>query len=75
MAKRSTTKRELVNTGADKRYVKRSASGRFRESDDVSRSQSADRRQTAKTTVKSGYGDQGDRRSNSASRKRTAKKR
>jgi len=58
--KRSTSKRELINTGTDKRYVKRTAKGRFKESDDVSRSLSADRRTTAKKVTKSGYGDQRD---------------
>jgi hypothetical protein len=70
MARRSTTKRELVNTGQDARYMKRSTSGRFKESDDVGRSQRTDRRKAAKKTVASGFGDQGDR-----PRKRTAKKR
>jgi hypothetical protein len=56
--KRSTTKRELIDTGTHTRYLKRTARGRFRESDDVSRSLVADRRRSAKTTVKSGYGDQ-----------------
>jgi type I restriction enzyme S subunit len=37
------------------------ARGQFKEMDDVSRSLSADRRRSAKRTVKSGYGDQGDR--------------
>ena len=60
-AKKGSSKRELINTGTDKRYVKRDASGRFKESDDVSRSLSADRRTKSKTAVKSGYGDQGDR--------------
>lgn len=55
-----SAKRELINTGTDKRYVKRDKQGRFNESDDVSRSLSADRRTAAKTTVKPGYGDQGD---------------
>jgi hypothetical protein len=68
--KRSTTKREAIDTGRDARYVKRSVSGRFKDSDDVGRSQRADRRRAAKTAVKSGFGDQGDR-----SRKRIAKKR
>jgi hypothetical protein len=68
--KRSSAKRELIDTGTDKRYVKRTAGGRFKESDDVSRSLSADRRRVAKKTVASGFGDQGDR-----PRKRTAKKR
>jgi hypothetical protein len=61
-AKRSTQKRERINTGTDARYVKRTASGRFKESDDVGRSQKADRARKAKMTVKSGYGDQGDQR-------------
>lgn len=68
--KRPSTKRESIDTGADKRYVKRSAAGRFRESDDVTRSLGADRRRAAKKVVKAGYGDQGDRRV-----KRMAKKR
>jgi hypothetical protein len=77
MAKtRSTTRRELIDTGTDKRYVKRTAGGGFKESDDVGRSLPADRRQTAKTAVKSGHGDQGDRRAaTTAVRKRVAKKR
>ena len=61
-AKRSSQKRELINTGTDARYVKRSGSGRFKESDDVGRSQKTDRARSAKKSVKSGYGDQGDRR-------------
>ena len=55
-------KRELIDTGTDKRYVKRDEKGRFKESDDVGRSLAADRRSSAKTEVKSGYGDQGDRK-------------
>jgi hypothetical protein len=61
-AKRGSQKRELINTGTDARYVKRTASGRFKESDDVGRSQKADRARKAKTVVKSGYGDHGDQR-------------
>ena len=38
-AKRSSAKRDLINTGTDARYVKRAADGSFRESDDVGRSQ------------------------------------
>ena len=60
-AKRVTGKRELINTGMDKRYVRRNAQGQFKESDDVGRSLSADRRTPAKTKVKPGYGDRGDR--------------
>jgi len=61
-AKRGTGKRELINTGNDKRYVRRNAQGQFQESDDVGRSLSADRQKKAKTRVKPGYGDRGDRR-------------
>ena len=54
-------KRELIDTGTDKRYVRRNAKGQFKESDDVGRSLRSDRRRSAKTKVKSGYGDRGDR--------------
>lgn len=54
-------KRELINTGSDKRYVRRESRGRFSESDDVGRSLAADRRRKAKTKVRSGQGDRGDR--------------
>jgi len=60
-AKRGSGKRELINTGTDKRFVRRTASGTFKESDDVGRSLASDRRKTASTKVKSGYGDRGDR--------------
>lgn len=36
------SKRELINTGTDKRYVRRNAKGQFAESDDVGRSLSKD---------------------------------
>lgn len=61
-AKKSTTKRELIDTGPDKRYVRRNAQGEFKESDDVGRSLSQDRRRTAKTAAKPGQGDKGDRK-------------
>lgn len=54
-------KRELIKPGADKRYVRRDKQGQFKESDDVGRSLAADRRKKAKTTVKTGHGDKGDR--------------
>lgn len=53
-------KRELINTGTDKRYVRRDEAGRFEESDDVGRSLSADRRQKAKNKAGKGQGDRGD---------------
>jgi hypothetical protein len=54
--------RELIDTGTDKRYVRRDERGRFTESDDVGRSLSADRRREAKTEARKGQGDRGDRR-------------
>lgn len=62
MAKR-TAKRELIDTGTDKRYVRRDASGRFRESDDVGRSLAQDRQRKARNKSKRGQGDRGDRHS------------
>jgi hypothetical protein len=59
--KRKAAKRELIDTGTDKRYVRRNAAGQFKESDDVGRSLSADRRRRATRTVKAGQGDKGDR--------------
>ena len=58
----NTKKRELINTGTDKRYVRRNEKGQFKESDDVSRSLSKDIKQSAKRTVKAGYGDKGDQK-------------
>jgi hypothetical protein len=59
-AKRGSGKRELIAPRGDKRYVRRDGQGQFKESDDVSRSLSADRRKKAKTVVKKGQGDRGD---------------
>jgi hypothetical protein len=59
---RKAGKRELIDTGTDKRYVRRDEQGRFKESDDVGRSLSQDRKRRAKSVVKSGQGDKGDRR-------------
>lgn len=54
------SKRELIDTGTDKRYVRRDEKGQFKESVDVGRSLSADKRQKAKTVAKPGEGDKGD---------------
>lgn len=63
--------RELIDTGTDKRFVRRNAKGEFKESDDVGRSLAADRRQKAKKGAKRGEGDKGDRKaSKSPSKKR-----
>lgn len=54
------SKRELIDTGSDKRFVRRDENGRFKESDDVGRSLAADRRQKASAVAKPGQGDKGD---------------
>lgn len=59
--KRQSGKRELINTGNDKRFVRRNNRGQFSEVEDVGRSLSADRRRSAKRKAKPGYGDRGDR--------------
>ncbi|MEA2710306.1 MAG: hypothetical protein QOF78_2907 [Phycisphaerales bacterium] len=59
--RRTAAKRTLINTGTDKRFVRRDEAGKFKESDDVGRSLAADRRTKAKTKSKSGQGDRGDR--------------
>ena len=61
MAKRTSAKREAINTDTDKRYVRRNTKGQFKESDDVGRSLRKDVKQAAKRKVKSGQGDKGDR--------------
>jgi hypothetical protein len=61
MAKKTASKRELINTGTDKRYVRRGAAGQFKESDDVGRSLAQDRQRKAKTKTSKGQGDRGDR--------------
>ncbi|HEV7798546.1 MAG TPA: hypothetical protein VGO73_10340 [Pyrinomonadaceae bacterium] len=55
-------KRELIDTGTDKRYVRRDAKGQFKESDDQGRSLAQDVKRKAKTEVKSGQGDRGDQK-------------
>jgi hypothetical protein len=60
-AKRSTGKRERLTTTTAAFYGKRSTSGRFKEMDEVGRSQKSDRRTKAKRKVRAGYGDRGDR--------------
>lgn len=62
MAKKTAAKRELIDTGTDKRYVRRDSQGQFKESDDVGRSLSQDRKRKAKTVAPSGQGDRGDRK-------------
>ena len=61
MAKRKAAKRRLVNTGRDKRYMRRNSTGQFKESDDVGRSLAQDRPKRARSKAKKGQGDRGDR--------------
>jgi hypothetical protein len=60
--KKNNSDRELIDTGNDKRYVRRDDQGRFDEVDDVGRSLSQDVRKHAKTTVRPGQGDRGDQK-------------
>ena len=60
--KKHDSGRELIDTGNDKRYVRRDEQGRFEESDDVGRSLSQDVRKHAKKEVPSGQGDRGDQK-------------
>lgn len=56
------SKRELIDTGTDKRYVRRDEKGQFSEVVDVGKSLSQDRKRQAKTEVPSGQGDKGDQK-------------
>ena len=55
-------KRELIDTGTDKRYVRRDEKGRFDEVVDVGRSLSQDRKRQAEHESRPGHGDRGDRK-------------
>ena len=55
------SKRELIEPKGNKRYIRRDEKGRITGSDDVGRSLAQDVRTKAKTTVKPGQGDKGDR--------------
>jgi hypothetical protein len=60
--RRPAAKRELIDTGRQKRFVRRDGKGKFNEVDDVGRSLAQDRRRKAKTVVKAGQGDKGDQK-------------
>ena len=53
-------KRELIDTGTDKRYVRRDDQGQFKDVVDVGLSIAADMRQPAQTVAGPGQGDRGD---------------
>ena len=73
-AKKSTGKRELIAPNNDKRFIKRDKKGRISESDDQGKSLSQDVKKSAKTKVKSGYGDRGDQVPKKATGKKASKK-
>ena len=61
MSKKATkSHRELIDTGTDKRFVRRNEKGQFEDVADVGRSLARDRQQEAKTKVPPGQGDRGD---------------
>ena len=63
MAKKTSKgHRELIDTGTDKRFVRRNEKGQFEDVVDVGRSLSQDRKRHAKTAVPPGQGDRGDQK-------------
>jgi hypothetical protein len=62
MAGRKSEGRELIDTGRDKRFVRRDDRGRFDDEADVGRSLGKDVRKEAKTKVPPGQGDRGDQK-------------
>jgi hypothetical protein len=60
MVKKEKSHRELVDTGKDKRFVRRNDKGQFDEVTDVGRSLTQDRKQAAKHKVPPRQGDRGD---------------
>jgi hypothetical protein len=66
MAKKTSKgHRELIDTGTDKRFVRRNEKGQFEDVVDVGRSLSQDRKRDAKTKVPPGQGDRGDQKKRS----------
>jgi len=59
--KTPTKKRKTIDTGKDKRYVRRDSKGRFDEVEDVGRSSAQDQKRTARSKSRRGQGDRGDR--------------
>lgn len=60
--KEAKSHRELIDTGKDKRFVRRNEQGQFEDVADVGRSLARDRQQQAKTKVPPGQGDRGDQK-------------
>jgi len=61
-AKAKRSKRELIDTGTDKRYVRRDEKGEFDDVVDAGKSLAQDVRQHAKKVVPAGQGDRGDQK-------------
>jgi hypothetical protein len=61
MAKKATRRERIDTNAGGTRFVRRRPDGTFKESDQFGPSIAADHRQKAKTKVKSGQGDRGDR--------------
>ncbi|MBA2300462.1 MAG: hypothetical protein H0W22_06780 [Chloroflexi bacterium] len=56
------SKRELIDTGTSKRYIRRDDQGRFTSDQvEVGRASASDQRQSSKTVARPGQGDRGDR--------------
>ena len=55
-----SSERELIDTGSDKRYVRRDDDGEFKESDDQGKSLSHDVQRDAGTKKPRNQGDKGD---------------
>jgi hypothetical protein len=60
--KNGKSHREVIDTGSDKRFVRRDDKGQFAESTNVGRSLTQDRKQEAKRKVPAGQGDRGDQK-------------
>jgi hypothetical protein len=58
--RKKAAKRTLIAPRGDKRYVRRDARGRIKESDNTGRSLSGDRRKRAKRKAPKGQKDRGD---------------
>jgi hypothetical protein len=57
-----SAKREFIDTGTSKRYIRRDDQGRFTNDQvKVGSSHASDQRQSARTVAKPGQGDRGDR--------------
>lgn len=60
--KKEKSHRELIDTGHDKRFVRRDQEGQFDEVADVGRSLARDTKQAAQRKVPPGQGDRGDQK-------------